>query len=219
MLGEALTQVPHSLVFLEPRLDRGQFNIKYSQEILLENMGLNLKDFVAGINEDDNWVEKFKSQVLPLLYEKVAQVGVKEVKLNKWRQYKQIFPDMKVIVTARDPRDIYLSILERIKAGRRKWTGEFSPELIASKLNKQFAVQKKNLHTMIVSKSDMRTCVPLEKYSSGLSSSLKVISRMLVMWVISCQAIPKGLMNIEVTAAGLTKVVFLNGRERLILTL
>lgn len=38
------------------------------------------------------------------------QIGIKEIWTKDWNKFLEIFPDSKIIVTARDPRDLYISV-------------------------------------------------------------------------------------------------------------
>ena len=78
---------------------------------------------------------------MPLLSSCLKQIGVKEIRHEAWKEYWYCFPDMKVLMTGRDPRDIYLSLYYRIKRGKGKWSGVYSPETVSGDLRKQFRLQ------------------------------------------------------------------------------
>jgi hypothetical protein len=91
----------------------------------------------------------FKHKLLPKLHTVVSQVGVKEIKHKGWENYLSHFPGMKVIVTARDPRDIYLSYLKLRNRGNLNWKKskfrgerEFNPSTVAGELNREFKLQR-----------------------------------------------------------------------------
>jgi hypothetical protein len=86
-------------------------------------------------------VRAFKKEVVPKLAPHVAQLGVKEAGHVGWRRYREVFPEMKVVLTARDPRDIYLSMYWRVKKGIATWSGPFRPESVATALNAEFGRQ------------------------------------------------------------------------------
>jgi hypothetical protein len=71
----------------------------------------------------------------------VMQFGVKEIDNRGWRNYHLHFPNMKVIISGRDPRDIYLSVYYRWKKGMYKKRESIIPEEIAAELNAQFLLQ------------------------------------------------------------------------------
>jgi hypothetical protein len=42
----------------------------------------------------------------------VCQVGIKEIYHEHWQRLFEVIPNIKVIITCRDPRDIYISLIE-----------------------------------------------------------------------------------------------------------
>ena len=64
---------------------------------------------------------------MPHLASYVSQVGVKEIHHDGWRKYIQYFPEMKILLTGRDPRDIYISLFYRVK----KWQREFFRDILS----------------------------------------------------------------------------------------
>ncbi len=87
-------------------------------------------------------VRQFKYKLIPQLAGFALQWGVKEIDNRGWQNYYRHFPEMKVIITARDPRDIYLSVYYRwTKLGRRSQK-DVSPDEIAMDLNRQFRIQQ-----------------------------------------------------------------------------
>ena len=86
-------------------------------------------------------MRRFKADLLTQLQEQVAQVGVKEVHNAGWRNYLEHFPDMRVVIIARDPRDIYISNIHRFQRGLLKHKKSHTPTEIANELNCGFATQ------------------------------------------------------------------------------
>lgn len=144
MLCEALTQVPHSIVFNEPNVASNNFVIRAAESEILLGQDINLRAFV------DRWSRVrryflfygFRTRLIPALHRSFAQIGVKEIFHANWQKVAAAFPDMRIILTARDPRDIYLSLRGRYRAGTAIWNGEFSPIRVADKLNEEFAHQQ-----------------------------------------------------------------------------
>jgi hypothetical protein len=152
VLGEALTELPYSFIFREPRLDMNWFAVKPRDAARLMEVGVDLTAFARrhrvaasisrrlGIREA-YMVGAFKKDLLPQLRRHVQQVGVKEIRLGNWRQYHVHFPDMRILLTGRDPRDIYISLYFRVASGQGRWTGSYTPQRVAEHLNEEFAKQ------------------------------------------------------------------------------
>ena len=153
MLCEALTQLPHSLVFNEPNIASDQFVIRPHEAALLHSIDIELDDFVR------RWSmfgRKFlfrgvRTRLFPRLARDISQIGVKEIFHANWRRIEAAFPDLRIVLTARDPRDIYLSLKNRYEAGTAIWDGAFSPERVAECLNEEFGYQKQmqDTHTVL----------------------------------------------------------------------
>ena len=144
MLCEALTQAPHSFVFNEPNVASGQFVVRAREAEVLLQHGINLQAFV------NRWstlrrrflFHGFRTRLVPEIHNSFAQVGIKEIFHANWRKLHAGFPNLRIILTARDPRDIYLSLRGRYLAGTAIWDGEFSPTRVAAKLNEEFRYQQ-----------------------------------------------------------------------------
>ena len=100
VLSEALTRLPKSFIFREPSLCGA---VKGTDREALRPFGVNL----AGM------IQQGMYRTLP-----IEQVGVKEVRCYQWREWYRVNPDMRVIVTGRDPRDIYVSLDQRAREGK-----------------------------------------------------------------------------------------------------
>ncbi len=148
VLSEALTLLPHSFIFREPRVAENRFSVHDSDAKLFLNYGIDLVDF------ERRWWSKrklipqaFKNELMPQLARLTAQIGIKEIRHDRWMRLFRLFPDMKILLTARDPRDIYLSLHDKVKYGNVKWSGIFSaagvfcPEAVADGLNDEFRQQ------------------------------------------------------------------------------
>ncbi len=79
-------------------------------------------------------LEAFKRELVPRLSAVVEQIGVKEIHHAGWQDYPAHFPEIRVILTARDPRDIYVSLYHRVKRGLGTWTGPFGPEPVGASM-------------------------------------------------------------------------------------
>lgn len=115
VLSEALTLFPHSFIFREPGLSRRTFKIKSKDVDLFLAHGVKLKGRQKEIMKKTSkeLVVTFKKTLLPELLNVVSQVGVKEIHHEHWENLADAFPNMKVIVTGRDPRDIYISVFKK----------------------------------------------------------------------------------------------------------
>ena len=145
VLSEALSRLPHAFIFREPGLAQGGFSVKAADRGLFQRHGVDLKQFADSLKSGSgaaNGVAAFAERLLPELLGIVGQVGIKEIFHEGWQAYQQAFPDMKVLVTSRDPRDIYISLFYRVQqSGVKRWPGPFTPGTVAADLNRQFARQ------------------------------------------------------------------------------
>ncbi|KFI23324.1 sulfotransferase [Nitrosococcus oceani] len=144
MLSEALTALPCSFIFREPHFGGNNFSLKPGDADRLRPWGVELEQL------REQWLEtRDERPILAALQEEllskfsplIQQWGVKEIRHRNWRRYYQQFPEMKVILTGRDPRDIYISLFYRQKAGYGRWRGPYNPELVAADLNVEFQRQ------------------------------------------------------------------------------
>lgn len=151
VLSEALTALPHSFIFREPHFGRNNFSLKPGDADRLRPFGVDLellreqwlmaraqRSILAALQED----------LLPKLFPPLQQLGVKEIRHGGWRNYYHRFPEMKVVLTGRDPRDIYISLFYRQKSGYGTWRGPYNPELVAADLNTEFKRQLEIAETM-----------------------------------------------------------------------
>lgn len=144
MLCEALTQLPHSIVFNEPNIGSHRFAVRNQEADLLNDIGIDLRKFVRRWSVLDRrlLLFGFRRRLVPALLRQIGQVGVKEIFHANWRQLIGSFPRVRIVLTARDPRDIYLSLRTRYLAGNAIWSGEFTPRRVAENLNGEFAHQR-----------------------------------------------------------------------------
>ena len=155
MLSEALTAWPYSFIFREPDLGKNAFTLRPGDAEFLLAHGINVGRFwrrrshlafvqrrLRGLGyRQDYAVRTFKRHLVADLSQQIMQVGVKEVHNNGWENYLRLFPDMKVIVIARDPRDIYISNFQRFQRGLLKHEQAITPEKTAAELNQEFQLQ------------------------------------------------------------------------------
>lgn len=105
LMLEVLTQVPYSFILLEPSLCRNQFYTKNRNLKDILNYGIDINKILK-----PPILKNFKKKIIPLLEEHIDQIGVKEVWNTEWKNYLKFFPDTRIIVTGRDPRDLYISV-------------------------------------------------------------------------------------------------------------
>lgn len=152
-MAEALTQLPYSFIFREPGLGRNKHNFKSDDIACLREHGVDIEKFVKSTlwkvklnrllrTKRDVMVKAFANRLAPHLAAQVQQFGVKEIRHEGWRRYARAFPEMKIVLTGRDPRDIYISLYYRLNEERgKRWRGEFEPVAVADDLNRQFRHQ------------------------------------------------------------------------------
>jgi len=140
VLSEALTMLPYSFIFLEPNLGKNKFRIRENDLKLFLQLGINLEEFKQKyLTEEDNSIIKaLKNDLLPKLDTHIHQIGVKEIHNRGWQNYYKVFTDMRIILTARDPRDIYISVYHRLQQGKGSWKKELTPETLSTHLNNEF---------------------------------------------------------------------------------
>lgn len=165
VLSEALTSLPYSFIFPEPRLARGHLALHRGVAEMLKREGIDVAAF-ARRHASRPWhvlyrklghrgylLKRFQTHLYPDLTSVVQQVGVKEIDHTGWQHYMRAIPDMKVLLTGRDPRDIYISLHNRWTSGRGGWKGPFRPDLVSSELMRQFRYQleiRDSLPTLLV---------------------------------------------------------------------
>lgn len=145
VLSEALTLHPYSFIFREPKLGSGKFKARPVDVEIFSKYGIDPSTFqhrISGVKRELA-VECFKKDVLPELLRVFPQVGIKEIRHKRWGNVYRAFPDMKVVLTGRDPRDIYLSLYH--KSVERKIAievgGPFTPKNVAENLRQEFNYQ------------------------------------------------------------------------------
>ncbi len=143
MLCEALTRLPHSMVFNEPNLGFRNFAVRTTEAELLGSLGIDLRDFVKrwSVGRRRLLLYGVRKRLIPRIQRHVAQVGIKEIFHTHWRRVLRMFPEHRIVLTSRDPRDIYLSLRGRYLKGHAIWTGDFTPRRVADSLNAEFARQ------------------------------------------------------------------------------
>lgn len=140
VLQEALTQYPNSYIFHEPLFSQNKFEIPNNfLNDLEEKTKINIS------NELKNPSVKNLSKLIPKLG--IKQIGIKEIIHSNWKEYLKYFPNIKFILTGRNPKDLYLSIYrwhhdkngKNIKMFRKKL---YSLYTIINEINKDFEMQK-----------------------------------------------------------------------------
>jgi hypothetical protein len=116
VLAEALTQYPYSFIFREPRLLTGDFILKQQDIDVFADLGVNLKEICGNWSgkslTGEHPIQSFFRDLLPAVLLHYRQIGIKEIYHEQWARLFDAIPDIKVIVTCRDPRDIYISLME-----------------------------------------------------------------------------------------------------------
>jgi hypothetical protein len=152
VLAELLTDPPRSFVFREPGVARGRYELHPDDADTLRPLGTDPRAF------HDRWrgfvrrriarhaparfVRAFCDELVTPLSARVEQIGVKEIAHDGWERCARAFPGMRVVVLGRDPRDIYLSMLDRRRKNVGHLTGELTPERAASLLLPEFTRQR-----------------------------------------------------------------------------
>jgi hypothetical protein len=155
LIGELLTQPPYAFIFQEPHLGKNYFALQENDVVRLKKYDVDLPQFVKyrllwafflrrlrpfGVQQD-YMVKQFKRVLMPQLFGNKAQIGVKEIRHQGWQNYLRHFPKMRVIMTGRDPRDLYISYFRKWQRGTIRWERPFTPQTVAQELNEQFNYQ------------------------------------------------------------------------------
>lgn len=146
LLGEMLTDFPRSFILREPRAGEGHFDVKPAEIELLRSVGVDLDDFRR---RHTAWWRRrrlpraIRDRLIPALPPEMEQLGVKEITHAGWRRYADAFPEMRIIVLGRDPRDVYLSMhdVRRRGIGRFK-DRDLTPAAAAALLSAEFERQR-----------------------------------------------------------------------------
>jgi hypothetical protein len=114
-LAEALIDLPTSFVHSEPGLCAGRLhpeNLRAFDNPSVRAACDEIERIRAESPERNDYVALYVERVLPLL--DFTQVGIKEVTFRRYlhRKVMDAIPDLRAIVTVRDPRDIWLSLRE-----------------------------------------------------------------------------------------------------------
>ncbi|MCK4793739.1 MAG: sulfotransferase [Desulfobacteraceae bacterium] len=143
VISEALTLLPYSFIFREPKLCAGRFKLKPGDNERFGVYGIDLEVYKARwmAQKDRSVLEGFKYELLPKVTRDGLQVGVKEIVHRRWREYFKHFPNMKIVLTARDPRDIYISVYHRAKQGLGRYAQGLFPSQLAKELMQEFEHQ------------------------------------------------------------------------------
>lgn len=118
LLQEMFTRLPESYMFHEPWFGQGKF---LNKDLARTDLA-GLVDLEREIAKNNSVPELFES-----LNQYVGQLGVKEIRLRGSMKYLNWFPNSRVILTGRDPRDIYLSCHYKLLRGDKSWTPMYSP--------------------------------------------------------------------------------------------
>jgi hypothetical protein len=114
-LAEALIDPPASFIHSEPGLCAGRLHPENLQAFDHPSVRAACDEIArirAEVPDPNDYVALYVERVLPLF--DFAQVGIKEVTFRRYLHRKLVatLPDLRVIVTVRDPRDIWLSLRE-----------------------------------------------------------------------------------------------------------
>jgi len=138
LIAHELSRWPQTIVLLEPGVARGRFSPRPEEVERCASVGIDLNAHreAAGRLRTEDRLKLFLDDLLPRLRLHVRQAGIKEIHHERWEALVNAIPDMAVIITARDPRDIYLSLLHksRRKAKPVRLHGPMSPKVVAEDL-------------------------------------------------------------------------------------
>jgi hypothetical protein len=154
LLAEILSVPPYSFIFREPRIAKGNLIVKQPELDELKKFGIDLavlrKNFLKRHAEDRAGF--FEKAIKTGPFHSFCLLGIKEIHHHGWEKIYQVFPEMKVILIGRDPRDIYFSLnsvarrRQKLKEKPLKLLGKrgipVTPGNVAQDLLKEFAYQE-----------------------------------------------------------------------------
>lgn len=141
MLAGILTQPPISHIFSEIGLNRGLTH-GLEQLVKFDRHFLSMLSPYEG--NPEKMVYVFGRKILPSLSAKIPHIGVKECFHQNWELYKNIIGEIRIVVLARDPRDVMLSVLDygdRVDWHRRMWADR-GDKYIARQHKEVWALQR-----------------------------------------------------------------------------
>jgi len=144
VLSRSLTLPPYAFIFQEPGYPRGRFGVTPRTLEAFRELDLNLQKFIRRgkrIHRSKR-VENIGRTVFPKVCRVVQQTGVKEIRHEGWEKIPRLFPNLKVIITARDPRDIYLSLAHKWEDRQEDAGFRLNPVDLSLHLLEEFAHQK-----------------------------------------------------------------------------
>ncbi|MBD3307306.1 hypothetical protein GF339_12770 [candidate division KSB3 bacterium] len=154
LLRFLLTAPTYAIVFGEPRLHRKKVRIGNSDMSLLVPAGVTIRGLknsvaeheITGFRSPTESVAYFKKHVVQEVLKVFPQVGIKEIRHRHWQDILQAFPNTRVVLTGRDPRDIYLSLYYKklhIK-GKPVFNKRtlITPQVVAEDLLHEFSYQQ-----------------------------------------------------------------------------
>jgi Sulfotransferase family len=116
MLANLLSDPPKAYVFREPRFglaeirtprENAKFFAPHGLDLIGTKRSLRKMERGAALARIAEFVEQCSAHF--------EQIGIKEITHTGWEDVSRLFPEMRVVVTVRDPRDIYLSLYHRRK--------------------------------------------------------------------------------------------------------
>lgn len=116
MLANLLTELPRAYVFREPRIGLGKLRVRPDVANSFSGFGVDLIAVKKAMRDlpREEALERFAA-FIEELSPHVEQLGIKEITHDGHEDLSRLFPEMRVVVTVRDVRDIYLSLYHRRK--------------------------------------------------------------------------------------------------------
>ncbi len=164
VLSEALTHPPDCYILVEPCLNSNRYSINDASAEFFAQRGIHLQRyrrlFKLGRHFGVHTMWWFRNLLAPRLLKVTEQVGVKEINNQGWQHYVRSFENIRVILTARDPRDIYISLHYFVAGGKGKMVGMQDPASLAERIGELFSYQEelfKAVETLKVRYEDLCT--------------------------------------------------------------
>ena len=147
LLAGALTSWPQTYIFLEPQLPRGWLRIGEPDRLRLAEQSVELQTLIdRHLREDQSREERqhiIRDEIFATLQAaSVVQLGIKEIRHRHWQTIPDVFGNVRFVLLARDPRDVYISLTRRARVKRFGFKGEITPKSVAADLQTEFEFQR-----------------------------------------------------------------------------
>lgn len=146
MLSVALTDLPRSFVFREPRMLRGRLAVKRADVERFAEHGVDLAPLAEAPRPSTpaDAARRFVDELLPRVQGAVEHVGFKEIRYGEgWREVLDNLPETRIVALGRDPRDIYVALYRASQVGElSRLPKPLTPEAVAEDMRAEWRLMR-----------------------------------------------------------------------------